>query len=154
MINHSQTLGLIQSLDLKWPDYISNLFQVISKLGFISTDILSLDCFMGGIMLNIQGIYIKAISTFSFYLFFIWGTIIFFSIKKFIFKQKRQFDKFIMVFLVFSAMMQPTFIQQNSDIFTCKKVGNSSYLLRQMSIECYTDSHFKWVFIIFIAFLA
>lgn len=111
LINYSQTMGLIQNLDLKWPNYVSNLFQTISKIGFISADILSLDSFMGDIILDLKGIYIRAVSTFSFYLLFMFLAVSFFFFGKFFHHRQNQFNRFVLVFLVFSSMIQPTFTQ-------------------------------------------
>lgn len=145
LINYSQTMGLLQKLDLKWPDYVSNIYQSISKFGFISTDILSMDCFIGGIMLDLKGIYIRAVATFFFYILFMFLAVSFFFFGKFFLHRQNQFNRFILVFLVFSSMIQPTFIQQDSDIFTCKKVDDMNYIVNQMSVECYTNNHNKWV---------
>ena len=141
LINYSQMMGIIKTLDFGWPNYVVNLFSFLSNLGFFSIQILTLDCFWTGM----KALYLRAIATLIFYVSFLFTAMIFFTIRKLYSRKKNIFNKFIMFFLVFSVMLQPNFIKENSDIFSCKKVINKSYLLQQMSLECYTNEHFLWV---------
>ena len=134
-------MGIIQSLDFSWPNYLDSFFEFLSNLGFFSTQILTLDCFLT----SLKAIYVRAIATLIFYLSFIFAAVTLFGIRKFISRRKNQFNRFIMFFLVFSIMLQPNFIKESSDIFTCRKVFDKSYLIRQMSVECYTSEHLLWV---------
>ena len=147
LINYSQMISIIHTLQMKWPFYVTDFFQFLSYFGFFSTNIISLDCLLSDLKINISGIYLKALSNVIFYIFFLSLGVMIFVIRQFIFKRKGQFSKFIMFFLVFSIMIQPNSIKDTSDIFTCQKVDQTYYLVNQMSIECYTDDHVAWVYL-------
>lgn len=143
-------IGIIKSVQLKWPYYVTNFFNIIVNFGFISADIIGIDCYLSEMKLEIPKIYLKAIFTLAFYLLLIFTGFSFFVIRHIVFLKKNQFYLFIMFFLVVSIMIQPNSIKEGSDFLTCQKVGEKSYLIKQMTVECYTENHHNQVFIYFI----
>lgn len=141
-------IGIIKGVQLKWPYYVTNFFNLIVNFGFISTDIIGIDCYLSEMKLETPIIYLKAIFTLAFYLSLILTGFVFFAIKHLVFKKRNQFYLFIMFFLVVSIMVQPNSIKEGSDFLTCQKVGEKSYLIKQMTVECYTENHYNQVFYI------
>lgn len=148
LINYSQMVGIIRDLQLKWPYYVDNFFNFTMSFGFISTGIMNFDCFVSDLEIKTATIYIKMLFSLAFYIFFIFGGVSFFLFRRFILKKHKQFNKFIMFFLILSIMIQPNSIKEGTDLFVCQKVGEQkSYLVNQMSEECYTSNHIFWVII-------
>lgn len=146
LINYSQMVGIIRDLQLKWPYYVDNFFNVMMSFGFISTGIMNFDCFVSDLQLETSTIYLKMLFSLAFYILFIFGGVSFFLFRRFVMKKKKQFNKFIMFFLILSIMIQPNSIKEGTDLFVCQKVGDQkSYLVNQMSEECYTSNHIFWV---------
>ncbi len=52
----------------------------------------------------------------------------------------------IINFHVVSIFLQPTVLQELTDVITCIEVDPGKfYMIKEMNIECYTDEHKKWV---------
>lgn len=145
LINYSQMIGIIQNLNLEWPDYITDFFKTLTSFGFISTQILTMDCFFNDNLFSYSRIYLNAFISVIFYIAFLLAAFLYFFLSKFLLKKKNQFNKFIMLFLVLSVMIQPNGIKDSSDIISCQNVGDKSYIVDQMTIECYTSEHSAWV---------
>lgn len=144
-MNYSQMIGIVKNIDLKWPFYASNFFNVVMNFGYISTGIINIDCILSEFQINIPAIYMKAQFTLYFYIIFVILGIFFFSIRHFIFHKKDQYQRFIMFFLVLSVMIQPNSIQEGTNLLVCQKIDEKSYLINQLSEECYTPYHLIWV---------
>jgi len=56
-----------------------------------------------------------------------------------------QTNKFIILVIVLSILIQPNSIKDTSDIFTCQEIEDKYYLTAEMTEECYTKNHEKWV---------
>lgn len=145
LINYSQMVGVIKDLQLKWPYYVFSFFNVIMNFGFISTGIVNIDCFVSDLQINTPIIYNKVLFTLAFYVLFLIGGIAFFSFRSFVLIKNKQFNRFVMFFLILSIMIQPNSIKEGTDLFVCQKVNDKSYLVKQMSEECYTQDHIYWV---------
>ena len=144
-INYSQMILIIQNINLKWPYYVGNYMKVNGNMGNISTQILSLDCLISDYNLNINAVYLKSITTIIIYVFILSGSGVFFLINKFIFRRNNQFNKYIILIIVLSIMIQPNSIKETSDILICQSVLDKNYLSQEMSVQCYTKSHYEWV---------
>ena len=46
LLNYLQMISIIESLQLKWPIYVQNYLNVYANIGGVSTEVLSLDCFL------------------------------------------------------------------------------------------------------------
>lgn len=139
-------IGIIKNLELKWPYYLIPFFNIAMNLGFLSTtEILNIDCYLSNYNIDIAAIYLKAQLTLYFYIVFVSFAVCFYSIRHFLFKKRNQFQHFIMFFLVFSIMIQPSSIQTGTNFFVCQKIGEKRYMIYQISEECYTDNHIDWV---------
>lgn len=139
-------IGIIKNLELKWPYYLMPFFNIAMNLGFLSTtEIINIDCLISNSKIELAAFYIKAQLTLYFYIIFVSVAASFYSIRHFIFKKRNQFQHFIMFFLVFSIMIQPSSIQIGTNFFVCQKIGEKSYMIYQISEECYTENHIGWV---------
>ena len=140
-LNYSQTIAIIHNLELNWPSYVDNYLQIASNIGSVSTQFLSLECLISDFKMNINAIYLKAVASIFIYLVFLVSSASIFLIRKLLMKGIKEFNKFIILAIVLSIIMQPNSIKQTSDIFNCLKVGSHSYLIQEMSVECWTTEH-------------
>ena len=81
-------IAIIHSLELKWPFYVSTYLRVSGNIGTVSTQLFSLDCLISDYDLNIEVIYLKALSNILIYVGFIFGAASIFIIKH-VFNKKK-----------------------------------------------------------------
>lgn len=149
-INYAQMISIIHNLQLKWPPYVTNYLKVTGNVGTVSSQLFSLDCLIDDFDLKINSIYLKALSTIIIYVSFLGVSFLYFATKQIFFQKKNQMTKFLILSIVLSVMIQPNSIKETSDIFNCHEIEKKSYLLEQMSVECYTNDHTDWVFYLLI----
>ena len=142
-INYSQMIAIIHSLELKWPFYVASYLKITGNIGSISSQLLSLECLIAEFDLSISAIYLKALM--NIIIHFILIAIVIFLLKNFLMKNKNGNNQFIILFIVLSIMIQPNSIKETSDLFNCQRIQENSYLVKEMSLLCYTDAHFHWV---------
>lgn len=145
-INYAQMVSIIHNLQLKWPYYVSNYLKITGNFASVSTQLLSLECLITDYNLDISAIYLKALTTVLIYFGFLLVSSSFMIIRKFLFRGKDVKNQLILLIIVISVMIQPNSIKEISDIFNCTSVEDKSYLDSEMSVECYTTTHKKWVF--------
>lgn len=140
-------VSIIHNLQLKWPYYVNNYLKVSGNFASVSTQLLSLECLITDYNLDISAIYLKALSTVSIYFGFLLISSSFIMIKRFLSIGKEIKNQLILMIIVVSVIIQPNSIKELSDIFNCQIVDDKSYLDNEMSLECYTTNHKKWVFL-------
>lgn len=145
-------ISIIHNLQLKWPPYVTNYLKITGNVGTVSSQLFSLDCLIDDFDLKINSIYLKALSTIIIYVSFLGVSFVYFAIKQIFWRKKNQMTKFLILSIVLSVMIQPNSIKETSDIFNCHKIEEKSYLLEQMSVECYTEDHTHWVLFYFNSF--
>jgi len=148
LINFSQMIGIIQNLDLKWPSYVSSYSSITGNMGSVSTQFFSVDCLISDYNLEINSIYLKALTNIIIYVVFIFCAVIWFTLRKILFKKSNELDKFIILLIVLSIMIQPASIKETSYIFNCQKILDNYYMIKEISLQCYTQIHLKWVLLI------
>ena len=146
-INYAQMVSIIHSLELKWPYYVTTYMKVTGNIGTISSEFLSLDCLITDYNIDLNPIYLKALINVVIYVIFLGGAVIFFILIQIISKKRRKINNLIILTIVLSIMIQPNSIKETSDMFNCKEIEGQSYLIKQMSIPCYTSNHSDWVFL-------
>ena len=149
LLNYLQMISIIQSLELKWPFYVSNYLNIYSNLGGVSTQIISFDCLLQDSNIEIESIYIQTILAIilPFAIFLI--SIIALGVKYFrnikIKKQQSQKTRFVVVVIVVSIFLQPSIIKTLFDNITCKQIDDSKYLKANFLINCESSSQKTWV---------
>ena len=146
-INYSQMIAIIHSLELKWPYYVATYLRVSGNVGSVNTQLFSLDCLISDYDLNIEVIYLKAMSNSLIYLGFIIGAAGVFLMKWVFYKIKNEKSKFIIFTIVISILMQPNTIKDTSDLFNCQSINEKKFLYEEMKVECYTPDHTRWVYL-------
>ena len=144
-INYTQILAIIFNLELKWPLYVRSYLQLSGSISSVNTQLFSLDCLINDYDLNIEVIYLKALSNILIYFGFLTAAVWIFIIKLALNKQKDS-NEFIILAIVVSILLQPNSIRDTSDIFNCLTINQKYYLVQEMKLECYTPEHTKWVF--------
>ena len=146
-INYAQMIAIIQSLELKWPFYVTTYLQISGNVGSVSTQLFSLDCLINDFELNIKVIYLKALANVLIYLGFLFTSAWIFMFRKCLLKKHGEINRFIILVIVLSIILQPNSIKDTSDIFNCQEIEDKYYLIAEMTEECYTADHKKWVLI-------
>ena len=145
-INYAQMVSIIHSLELKWPYYVANYLKITGNVGTISSELLSLDCLIYDYEINMSPIYLIALMNILIYAIFLLIASSYFMMRQILLNKKRQINKLIILAVVLSIMIQPNSIRETSNFFNCQEIENKSYLIRQISIVCYTSDHKEWVF--------
>ena len=143
-------IAIIHSLELKWPFYVTTYLRVSGNIGTVSTQLFSLDCLISDYDLNIEVIYLKALSNILIYVGFIFGAASILIIKHVFNKKKDETSKLIILVIVISILIQPNSIKDTSDIFNCQSISDKNYLIQEMKVECFTPDHTRWVIYNFI----
>ena len=144
-LNYAQMIGIIHNLQLKWPFYVETYLKFSGNMGTFSTQLFSFDCLISDFDLNINAIYLKAIASLIIYIGFLLLASSFFGIRHILMKKRKENNHLIIATIVLSIMIQPTSIKDTSDILNCIGIQDESYLVQEMSIQCYTTEHYKWV---------
>jgi len=140
-------IAIIQSLELKWPFYVTTYLQISGNVGSVSTQLFSLDCLINDFGLDIDVIYLKALVNVLIYLGFLIASAAIFMLRSVLLKKTGEFNRFIILVIVLSIMLQPNSIQDTSDIFNCQEIEGTYYLIAEMTLQCYITDHQKWVLI-------
>ena len=145
-LNYLQMVSIIQSLELNWPFYVRNYLNLYSNIGGVSTQIISFDCLLQNYKIKIEPVYIQTLLTLflPFGIFFITLAIL---LLLFIVKRRSQLIRFIVTIVVVSIFLQPPIIKALFDNLICKQIENNQVLQIDMTIDCNSDGHYKWVFI-------
>ena len=144
-LNYVQMIAIIHNLQLKWPFYVESYLKISGNLGTFSTQVFSFDCLISAFNLNIDAIYLKALANLMIYIGFLLAASTFFGLR-YVFKKKHQVNNHLIItIIVLSIMIQPNSIKDTSDILNCMGIQDKSYLVQQMSIECYSAEHYQWV---------
>ncbi|CDW72024.1 UNKNOWN [Stylonychia lemnae] len=142
-----QVIMLCQDMDLQWPDRVKNLLSYFSSFQSSQKNLLSFDCLMIQFGLNRNEAFYGKILTFGFLpiAFSIIAASIWLSIKFSIKKNDSDFKvirnikitSFAIILIVF-----PTVTTMSFSIFQCFQYeDNYSYLLNNMDIQCWSESH-------------
>lgn len=151
-LNYLQMISIIRTFDLKWPSYVNNYLNIFSFFGGVSSDIISVDCLLYAYNKMLKNIYINTLFmiSFPFALIFLSG---FFILLNFLYSGKFHKIRLVVIIIIISIFLQPLNIQVLFDNLKCLEINKSLLLEANMSIDCQSEEHQKWVFIfIFIFF--
>ena len=141
ILNYSQTVSIITSINYTWPFYIKSYFEIASILGSISSKAFSVDCLLHDFQINEEAIHIKAL-IFVILPFFLW-TLLFLVVQ--LKRKNLAFNQLFSYFLIISSYFQPMILQNLLDNFKCKSLGARSLLYMDMNLACDSEDHVKWV---------
>lgn len=151
-LNYLQMISIIQSLELKWPFYVRNYMNVYSNIGGVSTQLLSFDCLLQDYEITTKTIYVQTIIALIIpVIIMIISFIVLAALS--IKTKKSQQIRLTVIFIVVSIFVQPSIIKSLFDNLSCKEIEGNKYLKANLSINCNSDSHVKWVSKIYKFFL-
>ncbi len=143
-MNYSQTISIIDSIELKWPFEFQIFLGILSNAGNISSNLFSFDCFLDSSDVNLDSFYSK-----TFFFILLPALIIFTTslITTTILKKRKKvmkFNHFIVIIIVTCIFFQPNTIQLLFDNIICKKLDGIFYLKEKMIINCNEERHKLW----------
>lgn len=150
LLNYLQMISIIESLKLKWPAYLQNFLNVHSNIGGgVSTEALSLECFLQDQNILTNVIYVQTLLKLILPFAICFVSIII-LIQRFRKERKKQINRSIVVLIIVSIFFQPSIIKSLFDNVTCEKIEENLYLKTDLLIDCESDSQQKWVNYIFL----
>ena len=149
LLNYIQMISIIQSFNLQWPSYVESYLEIFTKMGGVSTQVISPDCLLQDYNIDVENIYIQTalILLLPFGIFLIAYIILTLS---YLMRKKNRGFRFIVIIIVVSIFVQPAVIKSLFNNLKCKKIENHQYLYANMMIDCNSESHLRWVFFFFI----
>lgn len=154
LLNYLQLISIIQNFDLKWPFYVKEYLNIYSSVGNLSDQSISFECLLADYGISVQPIYFQTffmiLIPFITYLF----SFILLYIKIVIFHKNRKelSTKFIVILIVSSIFLQPNLIKFLYKNLICKKIDDDYLLIQNYNINCNSDTHSKWYFLLFYFF--
>lgn len=147
-LNYLQMISIIRTFDLKWPSYVKNYLNIYSFFGGVSSEIFSIDCLTNEYNYGLKNIYINTLFMicFPFFLIFLNGL---FILLHFLYSGKFQKIRLMIIIIVISIFLQPINIQALFANLKCLEINENSLLEANMSIDCQSEEHQKWVYIFF-----
>lgn len=142
LINYSQMIAIINSLDLEWPNFVKDYFNMNSHFSFIG-DLLSLDCILNDYNIKEKKLHIKTYFILIFPCWILLTFAIFLCVVKFCLK-KSQTNRFFIALIVISVFLQPTIIQILFDNLKYITLNNIAYLKKDLASK-YDEKHTIWV---------
>lgn len=146
ILNYSQILAIIITINFKWPYYVNSYFQITSFLGSISNQALTFDCLINDFKIKESPIHIK-FAIFTLLPFLIWVLMILLSVFLH-FKNKKNSinkEKILTYFIIISNYLQPFILQTIFDNLKCKRLDGRLFLYKEMMIDCESENHQFWV---------
>lgn len=145
-LNYIQMIAIINGLDLKWPNYLKDFYNVFTNVSGASGQLLSIDCVLYDHGFQGETIYPKTILTIIFPFAIIAGAFIiiylFYLIKK---KKNQIINRLFSAVIITSVFFQPSIIQKLYQNLSCKTMGKGKFIASVLTIECYTDDYNYWV---------
>lgn len=134
--------AIIHSLDLKWPFYVDNYFEISSKFSS-AADVISIDCILNDYEIKENKLYVKTVVI----LVFPALIILFISFVALIIRystKKSQINRIYISIVVISIFLQPTILQMLFNNLSYTTLNNVSYLTKELNSK-FDDNHIKWV---------
>ena len=153
-LNYIQMIAIINGLDLKWPNYLKDFYNVFTNVSGASGQLVSLDCILYDHGFQGETIYPKTILTILFPFAIIFMAFLIIFLLYLVKKKRNQINRFFSAVIITSVFFQPSIIQKLYQILSCKTMGKTKFISSVLTIECYTDDYNYWVlfFKIFILF--
>ena len=144
LLNYLQMIGIIHSMDLKWPFYANDYLSVTTKVGVSTTEIVSLQCVLDDFGITAKFIHVKAL-IFVLIPFYITFSIILLLSLICIFTKKPQSHRLIVGIVVLSVYLQPLILQNLFDNINTTKLNAKNYLTKELTLSYDDEDHQKWV---------
>ena len=170
-MNYAQVFSLASSFQINWPTLIRYLFERAKEFSSPRVSFYSSDCTIG------WSYYDKLIVYLALPLGYVCIITILISILSccFVYKQTRKLatlktteerNKYkaehptcIQFFrawektaiVVGTFLSWPTIVEKTLEVMNCEKIGHNYYLIKDMSVECYTTQHYGFLFVAYIA---
>jgi hypothetical protein len=150
LTNYTQVIMIVKEFEMKWPKQVSDALNSLSILSSSQEIIISIDCFiiksgLKNITENIPTLYIKVIVFgllpigLGLIASILW-MVFYFLVKNNKEMQVRQ-NIMVTVFII-TFIAYPTITSLTFSLFNCTEVDGNLYLKRDLSVECWTKSHF------------
>ena len=145
-VNYVQIISIIKSLNLSWPSELIDFFTFHSSFGQITDNLLSVDCIMSP-NISIPLLYMRTIAV-SILPYLIALLIGIFWLGYYLIKRVDALTYFISSLVIFFFLVQPTIINFVSRLTSCREIDEGKYYVYfQMTHECYTEEHTRYVWI-------
>ena len=146
MLNYSQIVSILISINHNLPSSSQSYFQISSVLTSLTSQAFSIDCFIYYLDLDENPLHLKALIS-VFLPFFIWLILLFGLLIKKMKGKTIEKGKILTYFLIICNFFQPSILQQLVDNLNCKTIGSSSFIFKEMNFECNSQNHLNWVHI-------
>jgi hypothetical protein len=150
-VNFIQLVGIVRSLKIAWPSYLSNYLTFMKFLSIFSIKILTLGC-LSGDNENFPFTFTEVLALNGIFIGFNVGICLFWFIRSLIYKIKIRRRIFISFLIIFD-MIQPTLVSELANIFNCKEIDRFYYLENDLSISCDDDKYIRMAYYIFLPLL-
>jgi len=170
-MNYAQVFSLASSFQINWPTLIRYLFERAKEFSSPRVSFYSSDCVIG------WSYYDKLLVYLTLPLLYIVVVTIIISILSCCFckrkkKKLRRFEsvierndflkrtpscfKFFVAWektaiVVGTFLSWPTILEKTLEVMNCQKIGNNYYLVKDVSIECYTKTHYNYLTVSYIS---
>ena len=145
LINHFQIVAIIHELDIKWPFYVEEYLNILSNIGYVSSNF-SFECVFNLLNIDLDDMYIETLMILLIPLFLIIiAAIIILTYG--IIKNKSQNIKLIIMIIVVHMLLQPSILKKLLDNINCRSINGIYRLVDNLAIECESDEHSLWVYL-------
>lgn len=150
VLTYLQTIRLLNIYNISWPDLLLKFFEGASIGGDSGSQILTLDCRSIHIpLLDLNRTYTKVLISSALpivcccVLLIFWFCVTFY--KESAIYLKRHFVCSVVIVLV---VLNPSVLDSSMSMIGCREIDGVKYLMRDYSIECYSESHIWMLFYI------
>jgi len=155
MTSHFQIISALSNVNFAWPNFIDELYQALISVSQMSEQIFSIDCFIlhsNSQVLQSVGVYFTKLLFYGLLpLLLAFCDALFWLLYSLVSGKYKHFQpKFISTLVILLFLVHPTITQEMLQSFNCIKVGEVFYLRDDLSFECYTGTHLKFLVIIVI----
>lgn len=142
LMNYWQFTGFAGSIEVHWPNLIAILLSTMGMVSNVSSQIYSFECmFHWSFYIRFISIMMVPVILFILSLIFI-GTIAC-CIRNFNLRLFKKWLKLSNVSLLF--FIYPTLTKTILSFFHCKTIGDTSYLVADMRVQCYDMEYKSWL---------
>ena len=142
MVNYCQTVLVLASIDLKWPESILHLFDFSTAVGESSNQVLNLSCSQ----LNTNNdSFLTSSAASALFPFALIAIIFVFWVGVALFKRNRNYIKvhFVSTCVIVILLFHTSVSNSILSIFSCKKINDNYWNTSDMSLKCFDGSHMR-----------
>ena len=142
MVNYCQTILVLASIDLKWPESILHLFDFSSAVGESSSQVLNLSCSQ----LNTNNdSFLTSSAASALFPFVLIGIVLVFWAGVAAAKRNKLYIKvhFVSTCVIIVLLFHTSVSNSILSIFSCKKINDNYWNTSDLSMKCFDSSHMK-----------